>query len=120
MKQTAPWEFESETLLRLSGAINVCVADFNQDGHLDIAAQVSQQWEEIHLFENDSQGAFTSRAIWDSTNEDYASSGMTTSDLNQDGLPDLLFSNGDGFGPNPVPGPRPWQGAQWLEGLGGG
>ena len=120
MKQTAPWEFESETLLRLSGAINVCVADFNQDGHLDIAAQVSQQWEEIHLFENDGQGTFTSRAIWGSTNEDYASAGMTTCDLNQDGLPDLLFSNGDGFGPNPVPGPRPWHGVQWLENLGGG
>jgi len=120
MRQTSPWQFESETLLQLSGAINVCVADFNQDGHPDIAAQLSQQWEEIHLFENDGNGDFTRRVLWGSTNEDYASSGMTVCDLNQDGLPDLLFSNGDGFGPTPVPGPRPWHGVQWLENQGQG
>lgn len=117
MRQTKPWEFESEILLLLSGAINVCVADFNSDGHPDIAALISQQWEEIHLFENEGRGAFSRSVIWGSTNEEFASSGMSVADINQDDRPDLLFSNGDGFGPVPVPGPRPWHGLQWLENL---
>ncbi len=112
------WQFESHSLLKLSGTINVCVADFNADGLNDIAAQLSQQWEEIHLFENNGQGGFDSRILWGSTNEDFASSGMRVVDLNEDGKPDLLFSNGDGFGPAALPGPRPWHGVQWLENLG--
>jgi len=120
MKQTAPWQFESEILLSLSGAINVCIEDFNGDDTPDIAAIVSQQWEEIHLFENDGKGKFSSRVLWGSTNEDYASASMIACDLNQDNRPDLLFSNGDGFGPTPNPGPRPWHGVQWLENLGEG
>ncbi|MEM9157504.1 MAG: VCBS repeat-containing protein [Verrucomicrobiota bacterium] len=120
LRQTAPWKFAATSLLRLSGCINVCVADYNSDGSPDIAAQISQQWEEIHLFENDGQGNFTGRVLWGSTNEDFANSGMRASDLDQDGDPDLLFANGDGFGPTPVPGPRPWHGVQWLKNDGKG
>ncbi|MBT3481469.1 MAG: VCBS repeat-containing protein [Opitutales bacterium] len=120
MKKIGPWKYASQSLIHLSGLINVCVSDFNNDGHPDIAAQFSQQWEEIHLFENDGKGNFTDKIIWGSTNHDYASSGMTEADLNQDGLPDLVFTNGDGFGPTLKPGPRPWHGIQWLENMGDG
>ena len=120
MKNIGSWQFESQSLLHLSGLINVCVNDFNNDGHPDIAAQFSQHWEEIHLFENDGKGNFTDRIIWGSTNHDFASSGMTTADLNQDGRPDLVFANGDGFGPTLKPGPRPWHGIQWLKNEGNG
>ncbi len=120
MRQTAPWEFESEILLSLSGTVNVCIDDYDGDGSLDFAAIVSQQWEEIHLFLNDGKGNFRSQVIWGSTNEDYSSSGMSSADVNQDGMPDLVFTNGDGFGPNPEPGPKPWHGVQWLENRGRG
>jgi len=120
MQKIGDWKYESHSLLHLSGLINVCVDDFNSDGHPDIAAQFSQQWEEIHLFENDGKGNFTDKIIWGSTNHDFASSGMTEADLNQDGLPDLVFTNGDGFGPTLKPGPRPWHGVQWLENKGDG
>ncbi|MCH2613522.1 MAG: VCBS repeat-containing protein, partial [Opitutales bacterium] len=90
MENVGPWQYESHSLLQLSGLINVCVDDFNGDRHPDIAAQFSQQWEEIHLFENDGKGNFASKIIWGSTNHDFASSGMTVADLNQDGMPDIV------------------------------
>ena len=120
MENLGEWKFRGHPLLSLPGTINVCIADFNGDRTPDIAAIVSQQYEEIHLFTNDGKGNFTGSVIWGSTNEDYACSGMTLCDLNRDGRPDLLFSNGDGFGPASVPGPRPWHGVQWLENRGNG
>lgn len=120
MRNDGNWNYTSEILLRLSGTINVVIDDLNGDGSLDIAAICSQQWEEIHLFENDGQGHFDGKIIWGSNNDDYAVSGLSATDLNRDGKVDLVFTNGDGFGPNPVPGPRPWHGIQWLENKGDG
>jgi hypothetical protein len=119
MRNLGNWQFESHNLLNLSGTINVCVADLNGDRALDIVAVVSQQWEEIHLFENDGKGNFTDRILFGSTNEDYGSSGISLCDLNRDGRPDILYTNGDGFA-YADPGKRPWHGVQWLENLGGG
>ncbi|MBE2213341.1 MAG: VCBS repeat-containing protein [Opitutaceae bacterium] len=119
LEQTSPWQFKEHVLLELSGAINVLVADFNGDRRLDIVALISQQWEEIYFFEN-TGGAFRSKRIWGSTNEDYGSSGIYLTDLNNDTRPDILYTNGDGFGPAALPGPRPWHGVQWLENTGGG
>ena len=118
LERTGPWEFKRHVMLELSGAINVCVADFNGDGKPDVAALLSQQWEEIYLFTNDGRGTFQSRRLWGSTNEDYGSSGICVADLNRDGRPDIVYSNGDGFGPSATPGPRPWHGVQWLENKG--
>jgi hypothetical protein len=120
MKNLGGWRFESHILLNLSGTINVAIADLTGDGKPDIVALVSQQWEEVHLFTNEGAGHFKDKVIFGSTNEDYASSGLRLSDLNHDGRPDVLFTNGDGFGPTPQPGPRPWHGVQWLENLGAG
>jgi len=120
MERVGRWEFKSKILLDLPGTINVLVADFCGHGRQDIVALVSQQYEEIFLFENKGGGKFEKRILWGSTNEDYASSNISLCDLNKDGRPDVLYTNGDGFGPSPVPGPRPWHGVQWLENAGGG
>ena len=119
LERTGPWTFRRHVLLELSGAINVCVADINQDGRPDIVALVSQQWEEVYYFENTGAG-FARKRIWGSTNEDFGSSGLSIGDLNGDGRPDLVLTNGDGFGPAALPGPRPWHGVQWLENKGAG
>ena len=120
LERVGPWEFRRHVLLDLSGAINIGVADFNGDGHLDLVSNISQQWEEVHYFENDGRGGFSRFRVWASANEDYGSSGLIVTDLDRDGRPDVLFTNGDGFGPAATPGPRPWHGVQWLENKGGG
>lgn len=115
LERTGPWEFRRHVLLELSGAINVCIADFNGDRRPDLVALLSQQWEEIHVFLNQGGGQFAATRVWGSTNEDYGCSGLTVADLNRDGRTDIVFTNGDGFGPAATPGPRPWHGVQWLE-----
>lgn len=120
LERTGPWQFRRHVVLELSGAINVCVEDFNGDHKPDMIALLSQQWEEIYYFENLGGGQFSKKRVWASTNEDYGSSGLSTCDLNRDGRPDVLYSNGDGFGPAATPGPRPWHGLQWLENKGDG
>ena len=90
LERTGPWEFKRHVLLELSGAINVCIADFNGDHKPDIVALISQQWEEIYYFENNGRGEFTPKRIWGSTNEDYGSSGISVCDLNRDGRPAII------------------------------
>ncbi len=119
MENRGDWKFRSSILLNLSGAINVLVADMNGDRTLDIVTLVSQQWEEIVLLQNDGTGNFTHKIIFGSTNEDFGSSGITLADVNRDGRPDIVYTNGDGFD-YAEPGSRPWHGVQWLENLGGG
>ena len=117
MENKGNWQFESHMLLQLSGAIHMPIVDIDQDGDLDMVALVSQEWEEIYVFENDGKANFTTKAIYGSTNEDFGSSGLSVADLDQDGDPDLLYTNGDAFDYLP-PGPRPWHGVQWLENKG--
>jgi hypothetical protein len=111
------WHFESHILLSLSGTIHTPIADMDNDGDLDIVALVSQEWEEIYIFENDGKANFKPHMIYGSANEDFGSSGISLVDLNQDGYLDILYTNGDAFDYIP-PGPRPWHGVQWLENKG--
>jgi hypothetical protein len=118
MENKGNWQFDSHNLLNLSGTIHTPVIDLDGDGDLDIVALVSQEWEEIYVFINDGKGKFEPRMIYGSTNEDFGSSGISMVDLDKDGDPDILYTNGDAFDYIP-PGPRPWHGVQWLENKGG-
>jgi hypothetical protein len=120
MKNLGAWQFESQVVNRQSGTVHTPVADFDGDGRPDFAALVSQEWEEVHLFRNPGPGGvFKDELVWGSTNEDYGSSGLEVADVNRDGRPDLIYTNGDGFDYS-VRGHRPWHGLQWLENTGGG
>ena len=111
------WQFRSHQLQSLSGVIHTIPVDIDKDGDLDVVSLVSQEWEEIYLFENDAHGNFKPRLIWGSANEDYGSSGIRVVDINRDGLMDILYTNGDAFDYLP-PRPRPWHSVQWLENKG--
>ncbi len=112
------WEFKSTSLISLPGAIHSPVFDTDSDGDLDIVSIISQQWEEVHLFRNES-GSFKGEVIYGNFNEDFGSSGISLADLDQDGDQDILYTNGDGFD-YAIPGSRPWHGVQWLENDGNG
>lgn len=112
------WEFRANVLLDLPGAIHSPIFDADQDGDLDIVSIISQQWEEVYLFRNES-GSFKGEVIYGNFNEDFGSSGISLADLDQDGDQDILYTNGDGFD-YAIPGSRPWHGVQWLENDGAG
>lgn len=118
MENLGNWKFESHLLQFLSGPVNVEITDIDIDGDLDLISLVSQEWEEIYCFENDGSGNFQPRLLYGSSNQDYGSSGIAMSDLDQDGDQDILYSNGDAFDYIPPQG-RPWHGLQWLENKGG-
>lgn len=119
MENQGDWKFESHVVNTQSGTIHTPAADFDGDGKVDFASLVSQEWEEVHWFKNLGEGRFKDTVIWGARSEDYGSSGLGVADLNQDGKPDLLYTNGDGFDYS-VRGPRPWHGVQWIENRGGG
>lgn len=119
LRNLGDWQFESHTVNVQSGTIHTPVVDLNGSGQSDFFALISQEFEEIHRFENLGRGNFRDHLIWGSTNEDYGSSGLEVADLNRDGRPDLLYTNGDAFD-YARPGPRPWHGIQWLENTGQG
>ena len=119
MENKGDWQFESHLVNTQSGCIHTPVADFDGDGRPDFAALISQEWEEVHWFHNLGGRGFQDAVVWGSTNEDYGSSGLDVADVNRDGKPDLIYTNGDGFD-YAVPGSRPWHGIQWLENRGNG
>jgi len=118
LENLGSWQFRSHVLQSLSGVIHTIPADIDKDGDIDFISLVSQEWEEIYLFENDGHGTFKPHLIWGSANEDYGSSGIRVVDMNRDGMMDILYTNGDAFDYLP-PRPRPWHSVQWLQNMGG-
>ncbi len=119
MENKGGWIFESHVVNRQSGTVHTPTSDFDGDGRPDFAALISQEWEEVHLFRNSGRGQFNDTPVWGSTNEDYGSSGLEVADVNRDGRPDLIYTNGDGFD-YAMHGNRAWHGIQWLENTGQG
>jgi hypothetical protein len=117
MENLGDWQFRSHILQSLSGVVHTIPVDIDKDGDMDFVSLVTQEWEEVYVFENDGKGNFRSHLVWGSTNEDYGSSGMRLADLNKDGRVDILLTNGDAFDYLP-PRPRPWHSVQWLENKG--
>jgi FG-GAP-like repeat len=117
LENRGKWSYAVHVLQELSGAVNALVADLDRNGTLDIVTVVSQEWEEVWMFDNAGGGRFTPRLLWGSSNADFGSSWLATVDLDRDGDVDLLYSNGDAFDYAPA-NSRPWHGVQWLENQG--
>jgi len=112
-------QFADHELLALPGAIHVPVGDYDNDGDPDIAAVVSQNDEEVWVFENTGAAEFdpVPHKVWATSDFDLGLAGMVKCDLDQDGDLDLLLSAGDNLELT-YPCPQPQHGCLWLENKG--
>ena len=112
-------QFADHELLSLPGCIHVPVDDYDKDGDLDIAAIVTQNDEEVWIFENTGleNFALVPRRVWGTDNYDRGFAGMVPCDLDQDGDTDFLLSAGDNLELT-YPCPQPEHGCIWLENKG--
>ncbi len=89
-------------------------ADYDNDGDADIAAIVTQDEEELWIFENSGDGKFKPRRLWSTLNFDLGSAGLLASDLDRDGDIDLILPAGDNL-EDFDPFPQPYHGCLWFE-----
>jgi cytochrome c5 len=116
--RTKDWskpEFVPHVVDKRHGAIHVPVCDLNGDGKPDFVALISQEHETIVAFLNEGGGKFRQETIYTAPHPAYGSSGIQLVDLNGDGRPDVLYTNGDSLDSNHV---KPYHGVQWLENRG--
>jgi hypothetical protein len=117
--RTTDWSrptFNRTVLDDRPGAIHVPVGDINGDGKPDFVALISQGSETIVAFINRGDGSFRKETIHAAPHPAFGSSGIQLVDLNGDGKPDVLYTNGDNLDGAFVL--KPYHGIQWLENQG--
>ncbi len=110
-----PLRFEQVRLDTRPGTIHVPVHDFTLDGHLDIVALVSQEYEAVETFVGQGNCEFDRQTVWTASDLTFGASGLDLVDMDQDGDMDILLTNGDAWDNMYV---TPSHGLQWLENLG--
>jgi FG-GAP-like repeat len=84
-----------ETVLKpFPGARNVVVKDMNNDGFLDIVVLMCQAREGVSIFYNKGTSIFEEDIVLQFPPV-YGSSYMDLADMNGDGKPDIVYTNGD-------------------------
>ena len=103
-----------------AGAINVPIADFNGDGRPDFAAVFAEHHEAISVFVNQGGFEFQEVSIFKAPHPAWGHTGLVVHDIDQDGDPDLLATNGDGFDSGGETGGllQPFHGIQIFENRG--
>ncbi|GJG89006.1 hypothetical protein tb265_41870 [Gemmatimonadetes bacterium T265] len=89
------------------GAMNTVVRDFDGDGRPDILALNAQADEGVSLFHSRPNGQFVREWLLRFP-PSYGSSSMELADVDGDGYPDIVYTNGDN-GDYPSP-PKPYHG----------
>lgn len=116
MENMGNGNYQKHELLTLSGSLNITPVDLNGDGRMDLVSFVAQEHETIIAFINQGRGQFDRLDILSAGHPLFGGTSMTVEDLNQDGRPDIVFTNGDAF--DTQPDPKPYHGVQWLENKG--
>ena len=86
--------YKEHLLFNNPGALNSIVIDLNKDGLPDIIALMAQAKEGVHLFTNQRNGEFTDAALLQ-FHPFFGSTHIEVADMNGDGWPDVLITNGD-------------------------
>jgi len=117
--RTTDWtkpEFVKTKIDARHGAIHTPVADLNGDGKPDFVALIAQEHETIVAFLNDGGGRFHKTTLYSAPHPGWGSSGIQLVDMNVDGKPDLLYTNGDILDEPYLL--KPYHGISWLENTG--
>lgn len=109
-------DYQKHLLLELSGALNVTPVDLNNNGKMDLITLVAQEHETLIAFVNQGEGVFERLHIMDAGHPMFGATSIIVEDLNQNGKPDIIFTNGDAF--DTQTDPKPYHGVQWLENKG--
>lgn len=94
MKQTSAGKFDIDTIKAIPGAIQAQTGDFNNDGWLDVMVLFAHAREGVSVFYNNKQGGFTEKRLLDFLPV-WGSSSFQYTDVNHDGLPDIVYTCGD-------------------------
>lgn len=103
-------------IISASGALNVSLADLNNDGKMDIVSLIAQEYEMVFALINQGAGKFEQVALAEAPHPMFGSTGLKIVDLDGDKDPDILFTNGDAH--DLQMDPKPYHGVQWLENKG--
>jgi hypothetical protein len=116
--QTTDWShpvFSGYPVDARAGGIHVPPVDLNGDGRMDFVALISQQFEHVVAFINRKGGGFRPETIFRAIVPVWGSSGIQVVDMDADGDPDLLMTNGDSLDDFTI---RPFHGVRWFENKG--
>lgn len=86
--------YKENVLLPHPGAVRAVITDSNHDGHPDLLVLMAQAREGVYLFENRGGGAFEMRQLLEFP-PIYGSTYFELTDLDRDGAPDLVITQGD-------------------------
>jgi hypothetical protein len=92
--------YEEHVLLNRPGAVKAEVADFNDDGLLDIMVLISDAREGLHILENQGNGGFEAHMLFE-THPAYGHTFFELQDFDGDGRIDVLVVNGDNVDSDP-------------------
>ena len=93
--------YRRNVLITSPGAIAATVADLNGDEMLDIVALMAQGDEGIDVYVNEGSGEFRRERVLQFSPV-YGSSDLEIYDFNEDGLLDILYTNGDNADSSPI------------------
>ncbi len=113
LEQRSPTEFVSHPIADVHGPLQAETMDYDGDGDLDFVVLFAQEHESLVLFRNDGEGGFAAEILARAPHPAYGSSGFSVCDLDGDGDPDFLWSNGDMM--DEIAVAKPYHGLRWLE-----
>jgi len=85
---------KDRVIKNMPGARNMVIKDMDNDGKDDIVVLYAQGLEGISIFYNKGKGRFKEESVL-TFSPVYGSSWFELADFNHDGLPDILYANGD-------------------------